>query len=90
MIRNFNINDFKIVSGNSNTDKITIENGQTYMYTDQTSTVLAYRKQIKQYTVLTITGAIFVNLEKLFPCAKGIIPVCHLFPYEGDEFRKGK
>ena len=44
-------------------------------------------------TVLTIMGlvwgAIFVNLEKLFPCANGI-PLCRLFPYEDDGFRKGK
>ena len=82
----------KIRGGNltlgPNLDEITIGNGGT----SKTSTILAYRPSYKDYHN-TKLGAIFLNLEKLFPCAANsniIVPVCSRFTQEEDGFFKGK
>ena len=68
-------------------DKISIGNGGTAT----TSSRLAYQPQYKDYDN-TNRGAVFLNLEKLFPCAgnDGLVPVCRRFTQEEDGFFKGK
>ena len=68
-------------------DRITIGNGQT----SKTSSILGYRRRYNDYHS-TRFGAVFLNLEKLFPCAgkNGLIPVCRRFTQEEDGFYKGK
>lgn len=66
-------------------DSITIGNGAQ----PSTGSLLAYRP--KYYGLhKTGLGAIFVNLDKLYPCAKGAQPVCGTFSFEEDGFVKGK
>ena len=66
-------------------DQIAIENGQTA----NTSTILAYRPKYIDYHN-TGLGAVFLNLEELFPCSNNDLPVCRRFTYEEDGFFKGK
>ena len=67
-------------------DKIKIGNGQTA----RTSTMLAYRPNYNGHDH-TRLGAVFLNLVKLFPCARtGIVPVCRRFTQDEDGFYKGK
>ena len=78
----------KIKRGNSPIlNKITIGNGQTAI----TSSILAYRPRYNDYHV-TRFGAVFLNLERLFPCAgkTGLVPVCRRFTQEEDGFFKGR
>ena len=81
----------KIRGGNftlgPNLNQITIGNGQTA----RTSTILAYRPKYNGYHH-TGLGAVFINLNKLFPCAAkiGIAPACRRFTQEEDGFFKGK
>ena len=35
-------------------------------------------------------AAVFLNLEKLFPCASMVTPICSMFTLEEDGFRNGK
>lgn len=55
----------------------------------KTGAYLAYRPKFEAYHK-TGLGAIFLNLEKLFPCAKSARPVCSRATYEEDGFLKGK
>ncbi|XP_011406862.1 PREDICTED: uncharacterized protein LOC105314403 [Amphimedon queenslandica] len=55
----------------------------------KTGAYLAYRPEFKGYHS-TGLGAIFLNLEKLFPCAKKARPICGRFTFEEDGFLKGK
>ena len=68
-------------------DKISIGKGLAA----KKSSKLAY---IPRYNDLhhTRRGAVFLNLEKLFPCAGkgGLVPVCRRFTYEEDGFYKGR
>ena len=66
---------------------ITIGNGQT----PTTSTILAYRPRYNGYHH-TRRGAVFLNLESLFPCAgkTDLVPVCRRFTQEEDGFLRGK
>ena len=66
---------------------ITIGNGQT----PTTSTILAYRPRYNGYHH-TRRGAVFLNLESLFPCAEktDLVPVCRRFTQEEDGFLRGK
>ena len=68
-------------------DTITIGNGQTAT----TSTILAYRPSYRDL-YHTGLGAIFVNLNKLFPCIVNsfINPICRRFTQDEDGFFKGK
>lgn len=66
-------------------DKIAVGNGLS----DKTSQILAYRKKYSDKEKSEL-GIIFVNLEKLYPCAKTARPVCRLLPYDDDGFVKGK
>ena len=68
-------------------NNVIIGKGQTA----RTSTVLAYRPMYRGYHN-TRLGAVFLNLEKLFPCAAkaGIVPVCRRFTREEDGFLRGK
>ena len=66
---------------------ITIGNGQT----PKTSTILAYRPKYNGYHH-TRRGAVFLNLERLFPCAgkTGLVPVCRRFTQEEDGFLRAR
>ena len=68
-------------------NKITIGNGQT----PTTSSILAYRPRYYDAHQSRL-GAVFLNLEKLFPCAgkDGLVPVCSKFTQEEDGFLRGK
>ena len=68
-------------------DRITIGNGQT----SKTSSILAYRPSYNGYHN-TGLGAVFLNLENLFPCARtnGLLPACRRFTQEEDGFFKGR
>ena len=68
-------------------NKITIGNGQTA----RTSTILAYRPRYYDHHQSRL-GAVFLNLEKLFPCAGkgGLVPVCSRFTQEEDGFLRGR
>ena len=67
--------------------RITIGNGVT----SKTSSILAYRPRYNGYHN-TKYGAVFLNLEKLFPCAgkHGLVPVCRRFTQEEDGFYRGR
>ena len=82
-IKKFDIKQFKVVG--DALDEIHIGNGQA----DQTSDLLAYRKQFSDYHGSGL-GAVFFNLQKLFPCVTSNIPMCHLYPNDDEGFRKGK
>ena len=68
-------------------DSITIGNGKT----STTSSILAYRPSYKDYHNSQL-GAIFLNLENLFPCGKNgvVVPPCRRFTQDEDGFFKGK
>ena len=68
-------------------NRITIGNGQTAI----TSSILAYRPRYNGFHQ-TRLGAVFLNLERLFPCAgkTGLVPVCRRFTQEEDGFFKGR
>ena len=83
LIKDFDLKQFKVV-GNA-LDQISIGNGQA----DQTSDLLAYRKQFNDQHGSGL-GAVFINLQKLFPCVPNNIPMCHLYPNDDEGFRKGK
>jgi hypothetical protein len=55
-----------------------------------TGKILAYRAEYNDYHKSGL-GAVFVNLEALFPCIKkaGVMPACHLTSQEEDGFAKG-
>ena len=68
-------------------DSIAIGNGQTA----KTSTILAYRpRYMDRYQ--TGLGAIFINLNQLFPCIANTVinPVCRRFTQDEDGFFNGK
>ena len=56
-----------------------------------TDNTLAYRPKFGDIHQSGLAG-VFLNLEKLFPCAstKGKYPLCSVFTYDEDGFRKGK
>ena len=60
--------------------------------TDATSTILAYRPRYNLDKHETGLGAIFLNLDGLFPCIANsdIIPICRRFTRNEDGFFKGK
>ena len=68
-------------------NRITIGNGQR----SRTSSILAYRPRYSDFHQ-TRLGAVFLNLERLFPCAGkgGLVPVCRTFTQEEDGFYKGR
>jgi len=35
-------------------------------------------------------AGVFLNFEKIFPCASGQFPICRTFTYEEDGFKNGK
>ena len=69
-------------------DYILIGNGQTAA----TSTILAYRPRYNLDKHQTGLGAVFLNLDRLFPCIANtdIVPICRRFTQEEDGFFKGK
>ena len=56
-----------------------------------TSSILAYRPRYNGFHRSRL-GAVFLNLERLFPCAgkTGLVPVCRRFTQEEDGFFKGR
>ena len=80
----------KIRSGNftlgPTLNQIIIGNGET----DRTFTILHIDQLYNGYHH-TKLGAVFINLDKLFPCAKlGNVSACKKFTQEEDGFFKGK
>lgn len=67
-------------------DTLPIGNGLT----NTKSKLMAYFKKYSSDYHKSGLGAIFINLEKLYPCASSVIPVCGLLSYEQDGFVKGK
>ena len=55
----------------------------------RTGRYLAYRPRFSGYH-RTRFGTLFLNLDKLFPCANRIRPFCRRFTQEEDGFRRGK
>jgi len=50
---------------------------------------LAYRPNITEFHQSGLAG-VFLNFEKIFPCASGQFPICRTFTYEEDGFKNGK
>ena len=85
MISKINATTFNFI--NPYLDRFAIENGQIPI----TSSILAYRpKYMDRYQ--TGLGAIFINLNKLFPCTANTLinPVCRRFTQDEDGFFNGK
>ena len=66
-------------------ERISIGHGRS----SKTGRYLAYRPRYRDYHH-TKLGAVFLNLDKLFPCANRIRPFCRRFTSEEDGFFKGK
>ena len=66
-------------------DTIIMGDGET----NHTGMYLAYRKRFLDYHESGLS-AIFINLKKLFPCAKSALPICGRFTREEDGFLKGR
>ena len=54
-----------------------------------TDNTLAYRPNFVDYHQSGLAG-VFLNLEKLFPCASMETPICSMFTLEEDGFNNGK
>lgn len=55
----------------------------------RTSTFLAYRPRYVSFHRGSKLGAIFVNLNRLYPCSK-VQPLCRSLTFEEDGFLRGK
>ncbi|XP_019853143.1 PREDICTED: uncharacterized protein LOC109582705 [Amphimedon queenslandica] len=71
--------------GNKLLQRIYIGNGRR----SKTGPYMAYRPKFRGYHS-TRLGAIFVNLNRLFPCARSTRVSCRRFTIEEDGFLKGK
>ena len=82
------INSTTFRLSNPQLDRILIGDGQTAT----TSTILAYRPRYNSLLHDTGLGAIFLNLDRLFPCTANtrVHPICRRFTQEEDGFFKGK
>ena len=60
-------------------------------YSARTSKILAYRRRYRDYHN-SYLGTVFINLEKLYPCAKNVSfgPICNLVSVEEDGFNRGR
>ena len=86
MIRSINTTTFQL--SRDPLDELVFENERT----SATSTILAYRPSYNFDFHQSSLGAIFLNLDRLFPCIvhSKIIPACRRFTQEEDGFFKGK
>ena len=82
------INTTTFDSSSRELDRIVIGNGLT----SSTSTILAYRPKYESDYHQTGLGAIYLNLDSLFPCTVNglIVPICRRFTQEEDGFFKGR
>ena len=54
-----------------------------------TNNMLAYRPNYADYHGSGL-AAVFLNIDKIFPCASGQAPFCRMFTYNEEGFSKGK
>ena len=86
IIQRINPTTFELSS--NKLDKLVIGDGKAA----KTSTILAYRPRYNLDQHETGLGAIYLNLDKLFPCIanSNIVPICRRFTQDEDGFFYGK